>query len=144
MDLLVDRQLFENIFSDKSGIMDLTLNQLNTIKNNKLYQKIFSCKCTFTSDPYEVTKSLFILYIIDMEIFVMCDSLLPEFSSNNEVIIFDLSFNLNVIADKHILLIIAPILSRVSDFIYTGIGFEICCEELKTIRYVVEEFKHQY
>jgi hypothetical protein len=149
MDLLVNQPLFEDLASSifnpmnprLSDMQDMTLRQLSIISENKWYQELFSDQCLFTSDPNKLVEAEYIVYLIDLDMFVMKDRLNIK-NFNRNIIVFELSFTLTISAAIELLLPISSIVSEICEFKYSDGTISLTCDKLGTIKHIAKEIKY--
>ena len=148
MNMLADKDLFENISKNMfnpscphmSDMSNMTLKQLGIIKNNERYRKLFSQPLAYTSNPNKIFQDEFILYFIDLDIYVMLNRLDDTFVDDN-VIVFSTSFTLDIHAGAEMLLNIASILSKKYKFTYQDRHLSVNCIKLPVINMIVRGIK---
>jgi hypothetical protein len=102
MELLADKQIFENIidsistdfaskFIFRNKLESLSLKQLEILKNNESYQKIFKSAKYFSSNVYDyiIYDTDYIVCLIDMEIIVFTSEAL-DIEFTEKVVLFSM------------------------------------------------------
>jgi len=111
MDLLADKNFFENLFSNidreyfndmfittaEEEIKHFTLNQLSILKKSPHYHELFSGKCFFTAraDHKPTKLSNFVILLVDAGI-VVCRDTLSNYNLGPHGIIFKLELEYNL------------------------------------------------